>query len=61
MSAMHEHPFDQKHTFNVNRFNDIEQYAELDETYSDPKLETYKPRVESPSSIPTRAAFSHQF
>jgi translation initiation factor 3 subunit B len=29
----------------VNRFSDIEKYAELDETYVEPELEDYTPRV----------------
>ncbi|KAH9927290.1 translation initiation factor eIF-3b [Fomitopsis serialis] len=32
-SAMDGHPFDSKHTFKVNRFTDIERYANIDETY----------------------------
>ncbi|KII93546.1 hypothetical protein PLICRDRAFT_121832 [Plicaturopsis crispa FD-325 SS-3] len=44
LAAMDGHPFDAKHTFKVNRFTDIERFAELDETYVEPKSEEYKPR-----------------
>jgi hypothetical protein len=42
---MHGHPFDSKHTFLLNRFTDIEQYANMDETYVEPKTEDYHPKV----------------
>lgn len=45
LAVIHGHPFDAKHTFKVNRFSDIEKYAELDETYVEPELEEYTPRV----------------
>lgn len=45
LSALHGHPFDVKHTFKVNRFTDIERFANLDETYVEPELEEYAPRV----------------
>ncbi|KAF4623636.1 hypothetical protein D9613_001900 [Agrocybe pediades] len=38
------YPFDARHTFRVNRFTDIERYADLDETYVEPELEEYTPR-----------------
>lgn len=38
-------PFDARHTFKINHFTDIERYAELDETYVEPKAEEYQPRV----------------
>ena len=44
-SAMDGHPFDSKHTFRVNRFTDIERYADMDETYVEPEPEEYKPKV----------------
>ncbi|KAF9229402.1 translation initiation factor eIF-3b [Gyrodon lividus] len=44
VSAMHGHPFDSKHTFLLNRFTDIEQYANMDETYVEPKTEEYHPK-----------------
>jgi len=43
--AMHNHPFDAKHQFKVNRFTDIERYEKLDETYIEPETEEYAPRV----------------
>ncbi|GBE80122.1 Eukaryotic translation initiation factor 3 subunit B [Sparassis crispa] len=41
LNAMHGHPFDTKHTFLINRFTDIERYANLDETYVEPEPEQY--------------------
>ena len=45
LATIHGHPFDARHTFKVNRFSDIEKYAELDESYVEPELEEYTPRV----------------
>lgn len=45
INSMHGHPFDSKHTFLVNRFVDIEQYANMDETYVEPKIEEFHPKV----------------
>ena len=42
---MNGHPFDAKHTFRINRFTDIERYANMDETYVEPKVEEYRPKV----------------
>jgi translation initiation factor 3 subunit B len=42
---MNGHPFDAKHMFLVNRFTDIEKFAELDETYVEPQREEYHPKV----------------
>jgi translation initiation factor 3 subunit B len=44
INVMHGHPFDSKHTFLVNRFTDIEQYANMDETYVEPKIEEFHPK-----------------
>ncbi|KAJ7619135.1 eukaryotic translation initiation factor eIF2A-domain-containing protein [Mycena polygramma] len=44
LAAMHNHPFDAKHQFKVNRFTDIERYEKLDETYIEPETEEYAPR-----------------
>ncbi|KAJ7169985.1 eukaryotic translation initiation factor eIF2A-domain-containing protein [Mycena filopes] len=44
LGAMHNHPFDAKHQFKVNRFTDIERYADMDETYIEPETEEYAPR-----------------
>ncbi|KAJ7631103.1 eukaryotic translation initiation factor eIF2A-domain-containing protein [Roridomyces roridus] len=44
LAAMHNHPFDAKHQFKVNRFTDIERYEQLDETYVEPEVEEYTPR-----------------
>ena len=40
ISAIHSHPFDSKHRFSLNRFTDIERFANLDETYVDPEVES---------------------
>lgn len=45
MAAMNGHPFDAKHTFWVNRFTDVEKFANLDETWVEPEPEQYKPKV----------------
>ena len=45
INVMHGHPFDSKHTFLVNRFTDIEQYANVDETYVEPKIEEFQSKV----------------
>lgn len=45
LASMHNHPFDARHTFKVNHFTDIERYEDLDETYVEPELEEYTPRV----------------
>jgi len=45
LNALHNHPFDAKHLFKVNRFTDIERFTSLDETYAEPELEEYTPRV----------------
>lgn len=45
LAALHNHPFDAKHTFKLNRFSDIEKYANLDETYVEPEVEEFVPKV----------------
>jgi len=45
LAALHNHPFDAKHTFKLNRFSDIEKYANLDETYIEPEAEEFVPKV----------------
>lgn len=42
---MHGFQFDAKHQFLINRFTDIEKYANMDETYVEPEIEEYKPKV----------------
>lgn len=42
---MNGHPFDAKHTFRINRFTDVERYASIDETYVEPAVEEYRPKV----------------
>ncbi|KAH9058226.1 translation initiation factor eIF-3b [Lactarius vividus] len=41
LNELNGHPFDAKHTFLVNRFTDIEKFADLDETYVEPQREEY--------------------
>ncbi|KAH9004158.1 translation initiation factor eIF-3b [Lactarius hatsudake] len=41
LNELNGHPFDTKHTFLVNRFTDIEKFADLDETYVEPQREEY--------------------
>ncbi len=45
LATMNGHPFDKKHTFQINRFNDFERYLSLDETYVQPPPEEYKSKV----------------
>jgi len=45
LSLLHNHPFDAKHTFKLNRFTDIEAFANLDEAYVAPEEEEYLPKV----------------
>jgi translation initiation factor 3 subunit B len=49
MAAMNGHPFDAKHTFRINRFIDVEKYTNMDETWTAPEPEPYKPKVGQPS------------
>lgn len=52
LNEMNGHPFDKTHTFRVNRFSDIEKYANLNETYLEPKREEYQSKVcNSPHSL----------
>jgi translation initiation factor 3 subunit B len=45
LQAMNNFPFDTKHTFKINKFTDIESFADMDETYEEPEPEEYQPRV----------------
>jgi translation initiation factor 3 subunit B len=45
LNELNGHPFDAKHTFFVNRFTDIEKFANLDETYVEPQREEYRPKA----------------
>lgn len=40
-------PFDAKHTFLLNRLTDVDKFADMDETYVEPELEEYAPKVGS--------------
>jgi hypothetical protein len=42
---MNGHPLDTKHTFFINRFTDIEKFADMDETYVEPQREEYHAKV----------------
>ncbi|KIY72856.1 translation initiation factor eIF-3b [Cylindrobasidium torrendii FP15055 ss-10] len=41
IATMHNHAFDSKHTFKLNRFVDIEHFSNLDETYIEPPSEKF--------------------
>lgn len=45
LNEMNGHPFDAKHTFFVNRFTDIDKFADMDETYVEPEREEYVAKV----------------
>ena len=45
LTAMQGLPFDKRHTFVINRFSDIERFANMDPVYVIPEPEEYKPRV----------------
>lgn len=45
MSVMNGHPFDAKHTFLINRFSDVERYAEMDAKFAEPEREEYEDKV----------------
>ena len=59
MAAMNGYPFDAKHTFHINRFSDIEKYANLDETWVEPEPEPYKPKVSARRHFVGTGLFSH--
>lgn len=59
MAAMHGHPFDAKHTFHVNRFTDIERYANLDETWVEPEPEPYKPKASTEATNASVGLFAN--
>ncbi len=45
LSTVHGSHFDKSHQLVVNRFTDIEKFATLDETYVEPTVEEYTPKV----------------
>jgi hypothetical protein len=45
LASLHNHPFDAKHIFKLNRFTDIEKYAGLDEAYVEPEAEEFTPKA----------------
>jgi translation initiation factor 3 subunit B len=55
LASIHDHPFDARHTFKVARFTDIERYASMDETYTEPELGEYTPKADlcTPIYCPT--------
>jgi len=50
--SVHNHPFDAKHTFKLNRFTDVDKFAELDEAYVEPTIEEFVPKVRSLPELP---------
>jgi hypothetical protein len=51
LAALHNHPFDSKHTFKINKFTDFEKYDNMGETYTEPEEEEYVPRVCHPRNV----------
>jgi len=45
LATIHNHPFDARHTFKANRLADIERYSSMNETYAEPELGEYTPKV----------------
>lgn len=45
LAALHNHPFDAKHTFKLDKFTDVEKFANVDETYVEPETEEFVSRV----------------
>lgn len=43
--AMHDYPFDKKHTFKVVPFSHVEAYSQLNEEWTEPAKEKWVPRV----------------
>ena len=56
LNEMNGHPFDAKHTFFVNRFTDIDKFADMDETYVEPEREEYQAKVRLPFPLVTLTA-----
>ena len=56
LNEMNGHPFDAKHTFFVNRFTDIEKFADMDETYVEPQREEHHVKVRLSFSLVFLAA-----
>ncbi len=56
LNEMNGHPFDTTHIFSVNRFTDIEKFADMDETYVEPQQEEYVPKVRLSSRLINLAA-----
>jgi hypothetical protein len=55
LNEMNGHPFDATHTFLVNRFTDIEKFADIDETYVEPQHEEYAAKARLSSRLVTLA------
>lgn len=45
INTLDGHPFDARHTFQLNRFTDFEKFDDLEESYVEPELEEYSPKV----------------
>ena len=56
LNEMNGHPFDATHTFFVNRFTDIEKFADMDETYVEPERDEYQAKVRLSFCLVTLAA-----
>jgi hypothetical protein len=55
LNEMNGYPFDTTHIFSVNRFTDIEKFADMDETYVEPQQEEYVAKVRLSSRLITLA------
>ena len=45
IAVMNGVPFDAKHTFLLNRFTDIEKFADLNDKYVEPEVPAYVAKV----------------
>lgn len=45
ITTVHGTHFDKSHALFANRFTDIERFASMDETYTEPEVEPYVPKV----------------
>ena len=61
LSVMQGVPFDAKHTFYLNRFTDVERYAEMDENFVAPPKEEYEPKVSIPRCTVCSRSWLHSF
>ena len=46
-STMDRHPFDAKHRFSINLLSELDDYANMDETFVEPEPQEFVPKVAS--------------